>query len=611
MRNRSSIGAAANQGTLDQQLAIKWVKKHAKSFGGDPDSVMVFGESAGAASVSVQMASPLASGLMQKAGMESGAFAAWVSQPIESAATSYVRVAKKLGCMKNKKQGGTTKNSDSSANATSAKGRDAKAQADLVDSRLLALAEEVDIDCLLSKPAKEVVLAAPLNINYSPTDAFSARGVPLSVAESNPLHRLSFAFAPTIDGVVLTAHPLDLLQNDPASLNLGTEEDPISVMQGWNANEGTLLSPVFTALGFSSPDNVNSSVTNFLHTQELVHDAASFVGGVAKVFSAIMPKSGDEDENEDEKKGHGKGQKNESFWQDFVSGFAQGWREEHDKVGKSSGSARRLLSPSDDNDALEHLLSNFSLDSLNVDGGNIGTENGGNDNNDGGSEDRSYYWSIIDMLTAAGFSCPTLHSAALLSHVLDNVFVYEFAQPGGFNEGLGGFPQKNRDVKGAKGGKGVFPNSVGVTHGSELPFVFDDEEQAAKVWTEEAYPGIAGTGAWSSDEAEMAKAMNLAWINFAMTGNPNDSGRGTDSDTDLWPSFSSSSSSSSSSVGTVVKINATSPFFFVSQAEQEKQRCVAVGTFVDELAKPASKEAGMLKMVINMKDKGIAAMTSE
>jgi para-nitrobenzyl esterase len=60
-------GAPANRGLLDQVAALQWVRDNIRMFGGDPDQVTVFGESAGGGSVAALLAMPTAAGLFRRA----------------------------------------------------------------------------------------------------------------------------------------------------------------------------------------------------------------------------------------------------------------------------------------------------------------------------------------------------------------------------------------------------------------------------------------------------------------------------------------------------------------------------------------------------------------
>ena len=61
-----------NMGMWDQVLALQWIRDHIAAFGGDPDNVTIFGNSAGGMSVSYLLVSPAASGLFHKAIVQSG-----------------------------------------------------------------------------------------------------------------------------------------------------------------------------------------------------------------------------------------------------------------------------------------------------------------------------------------------------------------------------------------------------------------------------------------------------------------------------------------------------------------------------------------------------------
>jgi para-nitrobenzyl esterase len=136
---------SGNYGSLDQIMALNWVRRNIRRFGGDPRRVLVFGQSAGGRNSCVLAASPLARGLISRAAMISSSCEDIPTlQRMEQSGNAYVA---KLGC----------------GNAPSVPA------------------------CLRSKPLADVVLAA--------------------VRE--PLVPGGFQLGPNIDGVLLVEQPLE------------------------------------------------------------------------------------------------------------------------------------------------------------------------------------------------------------------------------------------------------------------------------------------------------------------------------------------------------------------------------------------------------------------
>lgn len=64
--------APGNNGFKDQAIALRWIRDHISKFGGNPDSVTLMGQSAGARSVAMHLVSPMSQGLFHKAILMSG-----------------------------------------------------------------------------------------------------------------------------------------------------------------------------------------------------------------------------------------------------------------------------------------------------------------------------------------------------------------------------------------------------------------------------------------------------------------------------------------------------------------------------------------------------------
>ena len=82
---------------MDQQKALLWVKNNISSFGGDPDNVTIFGESAGGHSVIAHVVSPLSAGLFSKAIISSGSYNL-DHKNIDQANAVGMTIASKVGC---------------------------------------------------------------------------------------------------------------------------------------------------------------------------------------------------------------------------------------------------------------------------------------------------------------------------------------------------------------------------------------------------------------------------------------------------------------------------------------------------------------------------------
>jgi para-nitrobenzyl esterase len=97
LSSQASTGVSGNYGFLDQLFALQWVKQNIGAFGGNPDNVTIFGESAGGFSVCAAIVSPKGAGLFQRAITESGPCAEPLPT-LTTAQTAGASIVSSLGC---------------------------------------------------------------------------------------------------------------------------------------------------------------------------------------------------------------------------------------------------------------------------------------------------------------------------------------------------------------------------------------------------------------------------------------------------------------------------------------------------------------------------------
>eukprot|EP00038_Savillea_parva_P025436 m.47670 g.47670 ORF g.47670 m.47670 type:complete len:558 (+) comp6917_c0_seq1:36-1709(+) len=179
--------STGNWGIQDQRLAIKWVHDNIASFNGNPWRILLFGESAGAASVSNHVAMNKSWPYFAHAAMQSGGFQDWAAKTLDDAAQNFEMFVDKMNC--------------TSGSAAQVK------------------------QCLQNASVASVVLQSTSYV-YPSEDSWT-----------------NCRWAPVIDNVELSDHPNVLLQrgdvHPTAHLILGTNEDEGTSFIGYNKT-GTL-----------------------------------------------------------------------------------------------------------------------------------------------------------------------------------------------------------------------------------------------------------------------------------------------------------------------------------------------------------------------------------
>jgi para-nitrobenzyl esterase len=183
LSKRSGDNSSGLFGVHDQTTVLQWVQENIAAFGGDPKRVMIFGESAGATSMTLHLVMPESAGLYHAVAIDSGAFNQWAYRSWDDAIDIWDNITKALGC-------------------------DAWAE---------------PLDCMLTKPTKELLTVS---------DAYYGNMTGRSLPHPEAINGTQWG--PVVDGVLLPQSPMELLYEGQDLPN-----PKVPILMGSNSDEGT------------------------------------------------------------------------------------------------------------------------------------------------------------------------------------------------------------------------------------------------------------------------------------------------------------------------------------------------------------------------------------
>jgi len=252
-----------NYGIQDQRLALKFVQKEIQNFGGNPNAVTIFGESAGAFSVCTHLASPGSKGLFHAAIMESGTCdAPQFFFPLKNATSFGDYFTSRMGCNATALANNTNTNSsttggggksDNNGTAAFLNCLRTKSTDDLMDSMLSW------IDGKYPSKIREEVYENILKL-FEGNRSTILKNYPIPLPPLAPI----MPWGPTIDG-----NALDGLIDVPINVLARGEGNYVPLIIGSNHDEGTIFLPMMPLIvpgviyPFISDEELQKTINHF------------------------------------------------------------------------------------------------------------------------------------------------------------------------------------------------------------------------------------------------------------------------------------------------------------------------------------------------------------